>query len=229
MILKVILFALCANLLWTNANLMLELCSGLPTGLKWGVVGFALTYSLISTLSLYKLSSLFAAICFAVLDGFAVFTHLAPHGDNFAKVVAVYFGIYTAFTLIIGYFINKQDLKEKSVTKDTALQEECEHQRKRAQKAENELASLKASMGNRPAEPAPASDKPAVIVEQPKPRQLQLSSPEGFTAEQMQQILSVKRSFNRLKDEERRKEKINTIEDEKVKVVITQIYFPNGI
>jgi len=109
MILKIILFALCANLLYTNANLMIAASASLQGWQTVMMVIFALTYSLISTLSLYKLQSMFAIVCFAVLDGFAVLTHLSEHSANFKTVVGVYFGIYTTYTLIVAYVIKRHD------------------------------------------------------------------------------------------------------------------------
>ena len=114
MILKIILAALCANLLYTNANLMLSASSELATWQSWMMVIFAITYSLISTLSIFKMQSLFAIVCFAILDGAAVYLHFADHGANFKMIVAVYFGIYTAYTLIVAFAIKRNEDAEGS-------------------------------------------------------------------------------------------------------------------
>ena len=142
MILKIILAALCANLLYTNANLMLAASSELAMWQSWMMVVFAITYSLISTLSIFKMQSLFAIVCFAILDGAAVFLHFADHGANFKMIVAVYFGIYTAYTLIVAFAIKRNEDAEDNGNEveghDAAYWHKCFlYQKDRADNAAN--------------------------------------------------------------------------------------------
>lgn len=201
MILKIILYALCANLLYTNANLMLAATQNKTVGFSILMVLFALTYSLISTLSLFKLQSALTAICFAVLDGFAVYTHLSEHGQNFNSIVGVYFGVYTSYILIVAYIIKRHDDKKK-VTIIDGHDVEYWHRCFLIQK-----------------EKADAKEQHSIEIEKPKIQ----NAISQFSDEEQQLLLSTKRAFARMKDEDKRREKIETL-PENVKTEIEKIY-----
>lgn len=227
MILKIILAALCANLLYTNANLMLSASSELATWQSWMMVVFAVTYSLISTLSIFKMQSLFAIVCFAILDGAAVFLHFADHGANFKLIVAVYFGIYTAYTLIVAFAIKRNEDAEDNGNEveghDAAYWHKCFlYQKDRADNAAN---------GNKmtPFETEPTPDQfretTKMIEDEPKelPDISKEINAERQDADISKTMLSIKRAFARMKDTDKRRERIKDLPDE-VKNEIRKIY-----
>jgi hypothetical protein len=227
MILKIILAALCANLLYTNANLMLAASSELATWQSLLMVVFAVTYSLISTLSIFKMQSLFAIVCFAILDGAAVYLHFADHGANFKMIVAVYFGIYTAYTLIVAFAIKRNEDAEDNGNEveghDAAYWHKCFlYQKDRADNA---------ATGNKmtPFETEPTPDQfrevTKMIEDEPKelPDIRKEINAEHQDADISKTILSIKRAFNRMKDPDKRRERIKDLPDE-VKNEIRKIY-----
>ncbi len=199
---KIILGALCANLLYTNANLMAAASEGVA---RWAfalMIGFALTYSLISTYALFHVQQIFPIAVFAVLDGFAVYTHLAPHGDNFKMLVAAYFGIYTAYTLLIIYATRdgKTESDNEVEGHDAAYWYKCFlYQKQRADNAAN---------GNnlKPVEDAP---KPKSIVE-PETKAA-IDAPSNSNEDDAKMLLSIKRAFARMTDPDKRRERIKDL------------------
>lgn len=227
MILKIILAALCANLLYTNANLMLAASSELATWQSLCMVIFAITYSLISTLSIFKMQSLFAIVCFAILDGAAVFLHFADHGDNFKMIVAVYFGIYTAYTLIVAFAIKRNEDAEDNGNEveghDAAYWYKCFlYQKDRADNVAN---------GNKmtPFETEPTHDQfrePTKMIES-EPKELpdirKEINAEHQDADISKTMLGIKRAFARMKDSDKRRERIKDLPEE-VKNEIIKLY-----
>ena len=227
MILKIILAALCANLLYTNANLMLAASSELATWQSLLMVVFAVTYSLISTLSIFKMQSLFAIVCFAILDGAAVFLHFADHGANFKMIVAVYFGIYTAYTLIVAFAIKRNEDAEDNGNEvdghDAAYWHKCFlYQKDRADNA---------ATGNKitPFETEPTPDQfrevTKMIEDEPKelPDIRKVINAEHQDADISKTMLSIKRAFNRMKDPDKRRERIKGMPPE-VQTEIRKLY-----
>lgn len=228
MILKIILAALCANLLYTNANLMLAASSELATWQSLLMVVFAVTYSLISTLSIFKMQSLFAIVCFAILDGAAVFLHFADHGANFKMIVAVYFGIYTAYTLIVAFAIKRNEDADDNGNEfeghDAQYWYKCFlYQKDRADNA---------STGNKMtpfenAEPTPDQFREVTKMIEGEPKELpdirEVINVEHQDADISKTILSIKRAFNRMKDPDKRRERIKDLPDE-VKNEIKKLY-----
>ena len=228
MILKIILAALCANLLYTNANLMLAASSELATWQSWMMVVFAITYSLISTLSIFKMQSLFAIVCFAILDGAAVFLHFADHGANFKMIVAVYFGIYTAYTLIVAFAIKRNEDAEGSGNEveghDVHYWHKCFlYQKDRADNAANR--DKMTPFENK--EPTPDQFREVTKMIEGEPKELPDIRKEINTEHQdadiSNTILSIKRAFARMKDPDKRRERIKDLPDE-VKNEIRKIY-----
>ena len=224
MILKIILAALCANLLYTNANLMLAASSELATWQSWMVVVFAVTYSLISTLSIFKMQSLFAIVCFAILDGAAVFLHFADHGANFKIIVAVYFGIYTAYTLIVAFAIKRNEDAEDNGNEieghDAAYWHKCFlYQKDRADNAAN---------GNKMTpfentEPTTEHLREVTKMIEDEPKELPGTNAEHQDADIGKTILSIKRAFSRMKDPDKRRERIKDLPPE-VQAEIRKLY-----
>lgn len=217
MALKIILAALCANLLYTNANLMMAASSGnLATWQTVLMVVFATTYSLISTLSIFKMQSIFAIVCFALLDGTAVYLHFADHGANFKWIVAAYFGIYTAYTLIVCFVIKMHGNDGKDAAKieghDAAYWYKCFlYQKDRADNA---------ATGNKktPVEDAP---KPKPIAE-PETKAA-IDAPSNSNEDDAKMLLSVKRAFARMTDPDKRRERIKDMPPE-VQAEIRKLY-----
>lgn len=251
MILKVILFALCANLLYTNANLMIEVSENLTKGTAALMVVFALTYSLISTLSLFKLRSAFTAVCFAILDGFAVYSHLSVHGENFKTMVGVYFGVYTAYTLIVAYIIKRQDEDGGNGTKTEVEGHDAQYWYK-CFVFQRDRAEVKAANGDKMkpfehTEPQPTiqpTAQPQISTHKPQPI-AQTADPElpmmqtvaptvaapkkpfqiaGMSDDEARELLSVKRAFARVQDTDKRRERAAQIQSEAVRAEIVRLY-----
>lgn len=215
---KVILFALCANLLYTNANLMIAASATLQSWAAVLMVGFALTYSLISTLAIFKVKSAAVVVVFALLDGFAVYTHLAPHSDTFPATVAAYFGIYTTYTLCVCFFIRKDEASgtngDEANGHNAAYWYKCFlYQKSRADGNEPPVAEI-ADKATAP-QPITAATATAVID---APR-----VGDGFTEDEQKIILSVKRAFARMTDPDKRRERIKML-PENIKNEIIKIY-----
>jgi hypothetical protein len=227
MILKIILAALCANLLYTNANLMLAASSELATWQSWMMVVFAITYSLISTLSIFKMQSLFAIVCFAILDGAAVFLHFADHGANFKMIVAVYFGIYTAYTLIVAFAIKRNedatDNGNEIEGHDAAYWHKCFlYQKDRADNANRDNLKRFDDV-----EPTPDQFREVTKMIEGEPKELpdirKEINAEHQDADISKTILSIKRAFARMTDPDKRRERIKDLPEE-VKNEIRKIY-----
>lgn len=227
MILKIILAALCANLLYTNANLMLAASSELATWQSLLMVVFAVTYSLISTLSIFKMQSLFAIVCFAILDGAAVFLHFADHGANFKMIVAVYFGIYTAYTLIVAFAIKRNEDAEGNGNEveghDAAYWYKCFlYQKDRADNAAtgNKMTPFET-------EPTPDQFREVTKMIEDEPKELpdvgKEINAEHQDADIDKTMLSIKRAFARMKDPDKRRERIKDMPPE-VQAEIRKIY-----
>jgi hypothetical protein len=243
MILKIILAALCANLLYTNANLMLAASSELATWQSWMMVVFAVTYSLISTLSIFKMQSLFAIVCFAILDGAAVFLHFADHGANFKMIVSVYFGIYTAYTLIVAFAIKRNEDADDNGNEveghDAAYWHKCFlYQKDRADNANRdnlkrfddvEPTGNKMTPFEGVAENTTSADQFREVTKiiEDKPKELpdvgKEINAEHQDADISKTILSIKRAFNRMKDPDKRRERIKDLPEE-VKNEIKKLY-----
>lgn len=243
MILKIILIALCANLLYTNASLMIEASAEVSRGMTALMVFFALTYSLISTLSLFKLQSAFTAVCFAILDGFAVYSHLSVHGENFKTVVGVYFGIYTTYTLIVAYIIKRQEDKAATTDKvdghDAAYWYKCFlFQKDRADKVKQPVSEITEPTPTAQAISAPTTEAraaisatPAAEPELPMMQTVAAQTPtkkpfqiQGMTDDEARELLSVKRAFARVQDTGKRRARAAQIQSETVKAEICRIY-----
>lgn len=233
---KIILGALCANLLYTNANLMAAASEGVAMWAFVLMIGFALTYSLISTYALFHVQQVFPIAVFAVLDGLAVFTHLAPHGDNFKMIVAAYFGIYTAYTLLIIYITNKDGKADADNTKveghDAAYWHKCFlYQKDRADNAAN--GDKMTPFEN--AEPTPDQFRETTKMIEGEPKELTdigkeinndkiiLDAVSEYESDFNNQILSIKRAFARMKDPDKRRERIKDMPLE-VQSEIRKIY-----
>lgn len=232
MILKTILFTLSAGLLYTNTSLMFRV-RHVEGGLFWLLVAFALTYSVISSLTLFELRSKFLTGCFAILDGMGIYMDFA--GDCSHKAIGLYFGIYTALFSVAIFILKGKDTGERADS-ETIEGHNAEYwhrcfvyQKERADKAEGgQLAPLtdNATPQDTPAV-APVSEVRAIEPQTESAPPAQKTLP-GFTncltPEQNTALVGIKRSFNRMKDEEKRREKARNIEDEAVREAVCALY-----
>ena len=225
---KIILGALCANLLYTNANLMAAASEGVAMWAFVLMIGFALTYSLISTYALFHVKQVFPIAVFAVLDGLAVFTHLAPHGDNFKMIVAAYFGIYTAYTLLIIYITNKDGKADADNTKveghDAAYWHKCFLYQK--DRADNAATGNKMTPFEN-VEPTTEHLREVTKMIEDEPKELpdirKEINAEHQDADISKTMLSIKRAFNRMKDPDKRRERIKDMPPE-IQAEIRKLY-----
>lgn len=211
---KIILAALCANLLYTNSNLMIAATANLQPWAAFLMVAFALTYSLISTVAVFKVKSPVAVAVFAILDGFAVYTHLAPHDEAFPVTVAAYFGIYTTYTLCICFSIRKAETGTDNADKieghDVKYWYNCFlYQKQRAEADKNPVKEIET--------PTP----PPQAIETPTPKAE--IAPPSISDEDRAQIISIRRAFNRMTDPDKRRERIKDLPDN-IKTTIKQLY-----
>lgn len=211
---KVILAALCANLLYTNSNLMIAATANLQPWAVFLMVAFALTYSLISTMAVFKLKSPFAVAVFAILDGFAVYTHLAPHNEAFPVTVAAYFGIYTTYTLCICFTIRKAETGTDNTGKidghDVKYWYNCFlYQKQRADADQNPVKEIE----------TPTIPPQAIETETQKAE----IAPQSVSDAERAQIISIRRAFNRMTDPDKRRERIKDLPDN-IKTTIKQLY-----
>jgi hypothetical protein len=173
------------------------------------------------------MQSLFAIVCFAILDGAAVFLHFADHGANFKMIVAVYFGIYTAYTLIVAFAIKRNENAEDNGNEieghDAAYWHKCFlYQKDRADNAAN---------GNKmtpfETEPTPDQFREVTKMIEDEPKELpdigKEINAEHQDADVSKTMLSIKRAFSRMKDPDKRRERIKDLPDE-VKNEIKKLY-----
>ena len=215
---KIILGALCANLLYTNANLMAAASEGVATWAFVLMIGFALTYSLISTYALFHVQQVFPIAVFAVLDGFAVYTHLAPHGENFKVLVAAYFGIYTAYTLLIIYAT--RDAKSENGGGSTVDGHNAEYWHKcflyQKDRADGNQTPINEIAETTPPPQPIAAASPTAALGAPR-------ISDGNNEDEAKIMLSVKRAFARMTDSDKRRERIKDL-PEKIKQQIIGMY-----
>jgi hypothetical protein len=207
---------------------MLAASSELATWQSWMMVVFAVTYSLISTLSIFKMQSIFAIVCFALLDGTAVYLHFADHGANFKMIVAVYFGIYTAYTLIVAFAIKRNEDAEDNGNEveghDAAYWHKCFLYQK--DRADNAATGNKMTPFEN-VEPTTEHLREVTKMIEDKPKELpdirKEINAEHQDADISKTILGIKRAFARMKDLDKRRERIKDLPEE-VKNEIRKIY-----
>jgi hypothetical protein len=162
------------------------------------------------------MQSLFAIVCFAILDGAAVFLHFADHGANFKMIVAVYFGIYTAYTLIVAFAIKRNedatDNGNEVEGHDAAYWHKCFLYQK--DRADNAATGNKMTPFEN-AEPTPDQFREVTKMIEGEPKELpdvgKEINAEHQDADVSKTILSIKRAFNRMKDPDKRRERIKDL------------------
>jgi hypothetical protein len=153
--------------------------------------------------------------------------HFADHGANFKLIVAVYFGIYTAYTLIVAFAIKRNEDAEDNGNEieghDAAYWHKCFlYQKDRADNA---------ATGNKmtPFKTEPTPDQFREVTKMIEDEQKELPdirkeiNAEHQDADISNTILSIKRAFARMKDPDKRRERIKDLPDE-VKNEIRKIY-----
>lgn len=231
-IFKLILFTLSAGLLYTNTSLMHRV-RDVNGWLFVFLILFALTYSVISSLTLYELRSRFLTGCFAVLDGVGIYMDFA--GDCTNKQIGLYFGIYTALFSVSAFLLKGEAAGVKSKEyKD--LQTRFDIQLRRAQKLEEENRALRHGTatddradiphGAAP-EPLPpqTETEPRQIAPQPRPKAIAQSTTDArLTEEETEMLKRLNKAFNRMKDEDRRRQRIKELPTENLRAVACEIY-----
>ncbi len=125
---KIMLIALCAHLLYTNSELLIAAkeCAKIPPSVfdKVALTCFALSYSLISALCVFRLRRYLPVMLFALLDGFAVYLRINVDQEPFLLLTSIFFGFYTFCLISFCFLISKQDRTEKAKTENQQNQTE---------------------------------------------------------------------------------------------------------
>lgn len=107
--LKIILFTLAAHLFYSNSELLIAAkeCAqnGITTFDKVVLTAFALSYSVMTTVSVFALKKIFPVIIFALLDGFAVYLRIYVDQQHFIIISALFYGFYTAYIIVIAFML----------------------------------------------------------------------------------------------------------------------------
>lgn len=234
-IFKLILFTLSAGLLYTNTSLMHRV-RDVNGWLFVFLILFALTYSVISSLTLYELRSRFLTGCFAVLDGVGIYMDFA--GDCTNKQIGLYFGIYTALFSVAVYLLKgagknggQTDSKALVEGHDAEYWHRCFlYQKERAdgrviQSAPTEPHRTEEPTRQETPEPRQTEEEPKQIAPQPRPKAIAQSTTDARLTEEETEILKrLNKAFNRMKDEDRRRQRIMELPTENLRAVACEIY-----
>lgn len=231
-IFKLILFTLSAGLLYTNTSLMHRV-RDVNGWLFAFLILFALTYSVISSLTLHELRSRFLTGCFAALDGVGIYMDFA--GDCTNKQIGLYFGIYTALFSVAIYLLKGNTDSGKGNT-DKALVEghDAEYWHRcflyQKERAEGLVIQSAPEPETKPRqttaiveEPHQTEEQPLQIAPQPRPKALTQTT-ALLTDEETEMLKSLNKSFNRMKDEDKRRAKIQALPSENLRAVACEIY-----
>lgn len=233
-IFKLILFTLSAGLLYTNTSLMHRV-RDVNGWLFVFLILFALTYSVISSLTLHELRSRFLTGCFAVLDGVGIYMDFA--GDCTNKAIGLYFGIYTALFSVAIYLL--KGVSKDAPTEGSALVDGHDaeywhrcflYQKERAdgrviQSAPDEPHRTEEPTRQEIPEPRQTEEEPKRIAPQPRPKAIAQSTTDARLTEEETEILKrLNKAFNRMKDEDRRRQRIMELPTENLRAVASQIY-----
>lgn len=221
-----ILFTLSAGLLYTNTSLMHRV-RDVDGWLFVLLILFALTYSVISSLTLYELRSRFLTGCFAILDGAGIYMDFA--GDCTNKAIGLYFGIYTALFSVAVYLL--KGAKNGGQTEDKALIEGHDaeywhrcflYQKERADGIVVQSAPTEPHLSEPTRQETP---EPRQIAPQPRPKAIaQSTTPARLTEEETEILKRLNKAFNRMKDEDRRRQRIRELPTENLRAVASEIY-----
>lgn len=105
-LLKIILVVLCLHLLYTNAEILLSTIENGNAFQKILMCFFGMSYSLLTTISIYKLNKILPIVVFSFLDGFAVFMRIED------IKTAIFYGLYTSIIVIVSFAIKQKEVKE---------------------------------------------------------------------------------------------------------------------
>lgn len=108
-LLKIILIVLCLHLLYTNAEILLSTIENGNAFQKILMCFFGMSYSLLTTISIYKLNKILPIVVFSFLDGFAVFMRI----DDIKT--AIFYGLYTSIIVIVSFAIKQKEIKENQI------------------------------------------------------------------------------------------------------------------
>ncbi|MCR4561127.1 MAG: hypothetical protein K5685_13700 [Bacteroidales bacterium] len=143
--LKIILFTLASHLFYSNSELLIAAkeCAqnGITTFDKVVLTAFALSYSVMTTVSVFALRKLFPVLVFAVLDGWAVYLRINIDQQNFVLISAVFYGFYTAYIIVIAFML--KNLKPLKPTTETPSAESSVPAEKPAAKRRSQAAPKK--------------------------------------------------------------------------------------
>ena len=143
--LKIILFTLASHLFYSNSELLIAAkeCAqnGITTFDKVVLTAFALSYSVMTTVSVFALRKLFPVLVFAVLDGLAVYMRINIDQQNFVLISAVFYGFYTAYIIVIAFML--KNLKPIQPTSETPSAENSVTAEKPAAKRRGQAAPKK--------------------------------------------------------------------------------------
>lgn len=115
--LSIILIALTLHLWYSNSELLIaakELASEKAISLfdTVALIIFALSYSLITAISVLRLKHWIAILVFSFIDGFAIYLRINVDHNHYIITSAIFYGFYTGYIIIISYLLKSQNETE---------------------------------------------------------------------------------------------------------------------
>jgi len=124
-ILTTITTILSLHLWYSNADLLIaakELAVGVENVSNFNVVCltlFALSYSILTAVSVVKMQKYMFVALFAILDGFAVYLRINVNQQYFLIITSIFFAVYTAYIISVCWLLNHQQTEKENQEKSS--------------------------------------------------------------------------------------------------------------
>ncbi len=118
-ILTILLSFLALHLLYSNVSLLIDLhkvihnIDKLDQGETISKIFFAFSYSIMTVIIITIYPKRWIILSSGILDGFAVYLKYNINQPNFMLIASVYFGLYTAFIVIVSGLISEKQNEKK--------------------------------------------------------------------------------------------------------------------